>query len=164
VIKLVVGILKGAVIGGAVGYGAHALFNATGFGNPWLTYGAIGAIVGLIAGRSLWSLIRDKNATTWIAILKSAFGFGVGCGLYALIARVWSPVVEVAIAGQTVNVFAWPVTLGAAIGAVYGGFVELDDAIGDDKKDDKKALAAKQPAATPAAAKQLPPKRPPAKT
>lgn len=125
------GILKGAVIGGAVGYGAYALNTATGFANPWLTYGAIGAIVGLIAGRSIWSLIRDKNATTWVAILKAAFGFGVGCGLYAIIARVWNPA---ALMVGDYNVFTWPVTVGGAIGAVYGGFVELDDAIGDDKK------------------------------
>lgn len=135
-IKLVVGILKGAVIGGAVGYGAFALHEATGFGNPWLTYGVVGAIVGLIAGRSLWSLIRDKNATTWVAILKSAFGFGIGCGLYALLARVWNPTVQIMVAGQ--NALTWPVTVGGAIGALYGGFVELDDAIGDDKKDEKK--------------------------
>jgi hypothetical protein len=150
VIKLVVGILKGAVIGGAIGYGAYALSTATGFSNPWLTYGAIGAVVGLIAGRSLWSLIRDKNATTWVAILKSAFGFGVGCGLYAIIAKAWNPTTEILIAGQ--NIFTWPVTLGGAIGAVYGGFVELDDAIGDDKSDkrDKKAPPAKPSPAKPA--------------
>jgi hypothetical protein len=132
VIKLVVGILKGAVIGGAVGYGAYALNTATGFENPWLTYGAIGAIVGLIAGRSIWSLIRDKNATTWVGILKAAFGFGVGCGLYAILDRVWHPTMQVLVAGE--NIFSWTVTVGGAIGAVYGGFVELDDAIGDDKK------------------------------
>jgi hypothetical protein len=152
VIKLVVGILKGTVIGGAVGYGAYALSNATGFGSPWLTYGAIGALVGLIAGRSIWSLIRDKNATTWVAILKAAFGFGVGCGLYAIIAKAWHPTAQILIAGE--NIFTWPVTLGAAIGAVYGGFVELDDAIGDDKK----------PApAKPAPAKPAPAKQPPGK-
>jgi hypothetical protein len=152
VFKLVVGILKGAVIGGALGYGAYALATATGFGNPWITYGAIGALVGLIAGRSIWSLIRDQNATTWIAILKAAFGFGVGCGLYALISRVWSP--SALIVGGY-DVFTWPVTLGGAIGAVYGGFVELDDAIGDDKK---------TPPAKQAPAKQPPAKRPPAKS
>jgi len=108
--------------------------------------------VGLIAGRSLWSLIRDKNATTWVAILKSAFGFGVGCGLYALIAKAWNPTTEILIAGQ--NIFTWPVTLGGAIGAVYGGFVELDDAIGDDKKPADKKTAAKQAVA----------KQPPSKT
>ena len=145
-IKLVVGILKGAVIGGAVGYGAYAMASATGFGNPWLTYGAIGALVGLLAGRPIWSLIRDKNATTWVSILKAAFGFGVGCGLYAIIAKAWSPA-ALYVGGY--DVFSWQVTLGGAIGAVYGGFVELDDAIGDDKK--------------PSPAKQPPAKRPPAK-
>lgn len=154
-IKLVVGILKGAVIGGAVGYGAWALAGATGFGNPWLTYGAIGALVGLIAGRPIWSLIRDKNSTSWVSILKAAFGFGVGCGIYALIVKAWNPsAVNVMIGDQSLNLFAWPVTLGGAIGAVYGAFVELDDAIGDDKK----APSGKEPPA-----KQPPDKLPPGK-
>lgn len=158
--KLVVGILKGAIIGGALGYGAFALADATGFAIPWLTYGAVGALVGLIAGRPIWSLLRDKNATAWVSILKAAFGFGVGCGLYALIARVWSPS-EVVVQGY--NIFTWPVTLGGAIGAVYGGFVELDDAIGDDKK---LASEPARPASngpkvpkTQAKAKAAPPKR-----
>lgn len=149
VFKLVVGILKGAIIGGLLGYGAFALADATGFASPWLTYGAVGALVGLIAGRPIWSLLRDKNATAWVSILKAAFGFGVGCGLYALIAKVWSPS---AIEVQGYNVFTWPVTLGGAIGAVYGGFVELDDAIGDDKK----PAAAAKPAIT---KDKAPPKR-----
>lgn len=136
------GILKGAVIGAAIGYGAFALNNATGFANPWLTYGVIGALVGLIAGRSIWSLIRDKNATSWAGILKGAFGFGIGCGLYALVSRVWNPQVQLMVVGQ--NAFTWPVTLGGAIGAVWGGFVELDDAIGAEPKPgkDEKALPA----------------------
>ncbi|HEU0031339.1 MAG TPA: hypothetical protein VFQ53_11950 [Kofleriaceae bacterium] len=138
-IKLLVGILKGAVIGGALGYGAYALQQATGFGNPWISYGLIGAIVGLFVGKPIWSLIRDKNTTSVIAILKAAFGFGIGCGLYALVAKVWGPTLE--IGGY--NVFAWQPTLGGAIGAIYGGFVELDDAIGDDKSA-KKAAARPQ--------------------
>ncbi|HEX8109796.1 MAG TPA: hypothetical protein VF516_18825 [Kofleriaceae bacterium] len=131
VFKLVVGILKGAIIGGALGYGAFALKEATELANPWLTYGAVGALVGLLAGRPIWSLLRDKNATAWVSILKAAFGFGVGCGLYAIIAKLWTAP-EVVVQGY--DIFTWPVTLGGAIGAVYGGFVELDDAIGDDKK------------------------------
>lgn len=142
-IKLVVGIFKGAVIGAAVGYGAYALNQATGFGSPWLTYGVIGALVGLIAGRSIWSLIRDKNATSWIGIVRAVVGFGVGCGLYALVDRVWGPDLKVMIAGESLNIFKWPVTLGGAIGAVWGGFVEIDDAIGDSGASDKKAKAAK---------------------
>ena len=128
--KLLVGILKGAVIGGALGYGAYALGQSTGFDNPWVIYGLIGAIVGLFVGRPIWSLIRDKNSTTVVSILKSAFGFGIGCGLYAIVAKAWNPTLAIS---TIENVFAWPPTLGGAIGAIYGGFVELDDAIGDDK-------------------------------
>ena len=123
--KLLVGILKGAVIGGALGYGAHALQQATGFANPWLTYGLIGAFVGLFVGKPLWALIRDKDTTSVIAILKAAFGFGVGCGLYALVSRVWGPTWMI----SGYNVLDWAPSLGGAIGALYGGFVELDDAI-----------------------------------
>jgi hypothetical protein len=131
VFKLVVGIVKGAIIGGALGYGAFALQMQTGFDSPWLTYGVVGALVGLIAGRPIWSLLRDKHATAWVSILRAAVGFGVGCGLYALIAKVWNPS---AITVADYNVFTWQVTLGGGIGAVWGGLVELDDAIGDDKK------------------------------
>ena len=148
-IKLLVGILKGAVIGGALGYGAYALGDVPVLSNPWVLYGLIGAIVGLFVGKPIWSLIRDQNSTTWIAVLKSAFGFGIGCGLYALIAKAINP----SLAISTIeNVFAWPPTLGGAIGAVYGGFVELDDAIGEDPN--KKAAA--KPAQKPAQRK-LPP-------
>jgi len=142
VLKLLVGILKGAVIGGALGYGAYQLAIATGFSNGWLTFGLIGAFVGLFVGKPIWSLIRDKSSTSWIAILKSAFGFGIGCGLYALVTKAIQP--EWFIAGE--NVFTWQPTLGGAIGAVYGGFVELDDAIGDDKSDKTKGVQ-KRPSA-----------------
>src|ERR1051326_930906 len=81
VFKLVVGILKGAIIGGALGYGAYALGDVPVLSNPWVLYGLIGAIVGLFVGKPIWSLIRDANATSWIAILKAAFGLGIGCGL-----------------------------------------------------------------------------------
>jgi len=133
VLKLLVGILKGTLIGGALGYGAYQLAMATGFTNGWLTFGLIGAFVGLFVGKPIWSLIRDQGSTSWVAILKSVFGFGIGCGLYALVTKVIDPVWM--IAGE--NVFTWQPTLGGAIGAVYGGFVELDDAIGDDKSGDK---------------------------
>lgn len=132
VFKLVVGILKGAIIGGALGYGAFALQTETGFDIPWITYGVVGALVGLIVGRPIWSLLRDKNATAWVAILKAAFGVVVGCGLYALLVKVWNP--SAITVGDNLNVFTWPVTVGGAIGGLYGAFVELDDAIGDDKK------------------------------
>ena len=141
-VKLLVGLLKGAVIGGAVGYGAVALADATGFGNAWLTFGLIGALVGLLVGRPVWALLKDKNQTNIIAVLKAAFGFGVGCGLYAIVAKAWGPAPgTLMVAGY--DAIYWPPILGAAIGGVYGGFVELDDSIGDDGKK-KKAGPAKR--------------------
>lgn len=136
-VKLLVGLLKGAAIGGAVGYGAFELANATGFGNAWLTYGVIGALVGLFVGKPLWTLLRDKNTTNIIAILKAAFGFGVGCGLYAIIAKAWGPDPSLLVVGDYPLIY-WPPTLGAAIGGLYGAFVELDDSIGDDGAAKKK--------------------------
>lgn len=153
--KLVVGILKGAIIGGALGYGAFALKEATDFANPWLTYGAVGALVGLIAGRPIWSLLRDKHATAWVSILRAAAGFGLGCGLYALLARVWNPSPLIVQGGY--DVFTWPVTVGAAFGGFAGFLFELDDAIGDDKKP---AAEPARPGAKPAAkTKAAPPRR-----
>lgn len=150
--KLVVGILKGAIIGCALGYGAFALKEATDIAIPWLTYGLVGGLVGLVAGRPIWSLLRDKNATAWVAILRAAAGFGVGIGLYALIAKVWNPP---AVNVGDYNIFAWPVTLGGAIGAVYGAVIEVDDSIGEDKKPAESARPGSKPAPK---AKAAPPK------
>jgi hypothetical protein len=139
VVKLLVGLLKGAVIGGAVGYGAVALADATGFGNAWLTFGLIGALVGLFVGRPIWALLKDKNTTNIIAAIKAVFGFGIGCGLYALFAKVWAPSQELGyVDALKVSLLWWPPTLGAAIGGLYGAFVELDDSIGDDSTGKKK--------------------------
>ena len=144
-VKLLVGLLKGAVIGGGIGYGAFALADATGFSNAWLTYGLIGVFVGLLVGRPIWSLIRDQSSTTFTAALKALFGFGVGCGLYAIVAKAWSPS-ALEVGGH--DIFSWAPTLGGAIGALYGAFVEVDDAVGDDakalKSGDKKPAPAKK--------------------
>jgi hypothetical protein len=139
VVKLLIGMVKGLVIGGAIGYGAYALGLGGGFN--WVTYGAVGAMVGLLVGRPLWSLIMDKNGTTVVSMLKAIFGFGVGCGLYALVAKVWGGF-NVELSGVTRNVYDWQPILGAAIGGVYGGFVELDDSV-DDKAKKKLARAEK---------------------
>lgn len=138
-VKLIVGLLKGAVIGAAIGYGAAQI----GFGEgatAWLTYGVVGMLVGLLVGRPLWSLIKDTSATSWVGVLKALFGFGVGCGLYALIAKVWDPSFQIADFPAT-----WPPFVGGMVGAAYGGFVEIDDSVGAQQPADK----AKKPAATP---------------
>jgi hypothetical protein len=141
VVKLLIGILKGAVIGGAIGYGAYALDLLGGF--HWLTYGVVGMMVGFLVGRPLWSLIMDKNTTFVIGVLKAAFGFGVGVGLYAIVAKAWGGF-ELSLGGETRWLHDWQPILGGAIGALYGGFVELDDAIDDKGKDKPKPKPAAQ--------------------
>jgi hypothetical protein len=116
-LRLILGLLKGGVIGAGVGYGAYAL----GLGGVmhWVTYGVVGALVGLLCGRPLWSHVRDQSSTMWTAILKAVFGYAVGIGLYGF---------DLALLGETRNLYDWTFVLGGAIGALYGAFVEVDDA------------------------------------
>ena len=72
-VKLLVGLLKGAVIGAAIGYGAHA----ANLDLVWLACVLTGALVGLLVGRPIWSVIKDKNATSWISVIRR-FLFRVG--------------------------------------------------------------------------------------
>ncbi len=123
-LRLFIGLVKGAVVGAGVGYGAYYLGLGGGF--HWITYGVIGALVGLLCGRPIWSHLLDKSSTTWTAILKGIFGFGVGVGLYAIVAKAWGGF-DLALMGETRLVQDWPFVLGGAIGALYGAFVEVDD-------------------------------------
>lgn len=124
-LRLLLGLVKGAVIGGAVGYGAYALDLGGAF--HWITYGVVGALVGLLVGRPVWSHLLDKSSTSWTAIIKGMFGFGVGVGLYALAAKVWGGF-ELSLMDETRLTHDWQFVMGGAIGALYGAFVEIDDA------------------------------------
>ena len=124
-LRLLLGLLKGGVIGGGVGYGAYALGLGGGF--HWITYGVVGALVGLLVGRPIWSHLLDKGSTSWTAIIKGMFGFGVGVGLYALAAKVWGGF-ELSLMDETRLTHDWQFVMGGAIGALYGAFVEVDDA------------------------------------
>ena len=148
-LKLILGLLKGALVGAALGYAAFAAHLSGGWN--WVVYGAIGALVGLVAGRPLWALITDKDGTTWISVLKALFGFGVGCGLYALVDRAWGGfVLSLSFLDAEPRLFQhWQPAFGAAVGGFLGGFFEIDDAIGSDSPPAKgKALpAGRKPAA-----------------
>jgi len=146
VVKLFLGLVKGLIIGAVIGYGAFAL-DLAGAWN-WITYGLVGAFVGLLVGKPIWSNILDKNSTSWVSILKALFGFGVGCGVYALVDRAWGGFsLEVAFLDSGARLFQdWQPVFGAVLGAVYGGFVELDDSLDDTKAKPKKLPAAEKPA------------------
>jgi hypothetical protein len=125
VVRLLLGLVKGAVVGAVVGLGAYALDLRGGFN--WVTYGLVGVVVGLLVGRPIWSHLRDRSSTIVVSVLKAIVGFGIGAGLYALVAKVWGGF-DLSFEGETRNVIDWQPLLGAVIGAVYGAWVELDDA------------------------------------
>jgi hypothetical protein len=122
--RLVLGLIKGGIVGGALGYGAEQL--GFGGGLAWLVYGLVGFAVGLLVGRPFWSHLVDKKSTVWTAVLKAIFGFGVGVGLWAIGAKALGDP-EIAVAGQSHALTAWLPAFGAAVGVLYGMWVELDD-------------------------------------
>ncbi len=134
-LRLFLGLIKGAIIGGGIGYGAYAADMTGGFN--WLTYGLIGAVIGLLVGRPIWSHLADKSSTAWTSVIKAVFGFGVAVGLYALVAKAWGGF-DLTIADETRNLYNWQYILGGAIGALYGAWIEMDDAAPAVKADKKK--------------------------
>lgn len=125
--RLLLGFLKGALLGGGLGYGAYYLGLGGAF--MWVLVAIVGALVGLFVGRPIWRHIMDKDTTSITSILKMVFGAGVGCGLFALL-RLWNGM-EVEMLGETRNVLRWQFLVAGVVGAVYGAFVEWDDGAGD---------------------------------
>ena len=132
--RLFLGLLKGAILGGGLGYGAYAL--GLGSWANWLISCSIGATVGLFVGKPFWRHLRDEGATLWTPAIKAVFGAGVGVGLYALV-RYFGSGYELALLGETRGVPDWQFLVGGGIGALYGAFTELDDSIGGDKSSEK---------------------------
>ena len=126
-LRLVLGILKGAIVGAAIGYGAWKV-GLGGGALGFVVYGLVGALVGVVCGKPLW-----RQETLFTPLLKSIFGFAIGVGLFYGARKVLggmhlslatglgapdSPLVDV------------PFLFGPLVGLVYGAFVELDDGSG----------------------------------
>ena len=130
--RLVLGLIKGIVIGGLVGLGAYKLGMTGGW--HWLTYGLIGVFIGLLVGRPIWSIMRDKDATIWTVVMKGVAGYIICIILYAIVAKAWGAF-DVTISGETDKLYDWQPLFGGILGALYGAFVEFDDASdGGEKK------------------------------
>ena len=131
--RVIVGLVKGLIVGGAVGYGLLRL----GWTSGALAYVAcaiVGALVGVVAGRAPW-----KAETIWTPVLKMIVGAGIGVGLAAL-GMHFGPDSEVFVKPLQTGLEHVPFRSGPImapiIGVIYGIFVEWDD--GGAKKDAKK--------------------------
>ena len=124
-VRLLLGVLKGAAIGAGLGF----LVEQIGLAGVWgyMIYGVIAFTVGLVVGRPIWSHIMDRSSTVWTAVLKGLVGFGVGAGLYALASKALGDP-SLTIAAEARPLTAWTYLFGGIVGALYGGWVEVDDA------------------------------------
>ena len=146
--RVIIGLIKGLVVGGAIGYGLLRL----GWVTPAVAYLAcavVGALVGVVAGRAPW-----KAETIWTPALKMIVGALIGVGLAALGLH-FAPAIDVFVKPLQVGLDSVPFRSGPilapVVGVLYGIFVEWDDGGA------KKAAAAEAAAAAPKA------KKPPAK-
>ena len=126
-VRLILGLLKGVIIGGGLGFGFKYLgsLGEQGF-MKYILYAAIGALVGFIAGKPFW-----RHETIWTPVVKAIVGAGICVGLYALVSKALGDP-KLAFIGPDVTATSLPYVFGAAVGAVYGIFVEVDDG-GKDK-------------------------------
>jgi hypothetical protein len=139
-LRVVLGLLKGGLVGAGIGFLAWKL-GVGGGAAALIAYGLVGALAGVVAGRPPW-----RQETFWTSLLKGIFGFGVGVALYFGARKLLGgmhlafatgmgapdrPLVEI------------PFLLGPVIGAIWGILVEVDDGVGSGAR-------AKGGAATPA--------------
>ncbi|MCA9668558.1 MAG: hypothetical protein KC503_23360 [Myxococcales bacterium] len=134
-LRVLLGLLKGGIIGGGLGFGFMQLGAMPSFVH-YLFYGIIGALVGFVAGKPFW-----RHETIWTPVVKAIVGFGICLGLYALVVKAFGDP-QLAFIGPGVTVSKVPYALGAAVGIVYGIFVEVDD--GGKKEADKGKAEAKK--------------------
>jgi hypothetical protein len=134
-LRVVFGLLKGAVIGGALGWVAFKV-GVTGGVAAFLTYAVIGGVVGMICGKPPW-----RQDTLWTSALKGLFGVGVGIGLWLLGRKLLGGVhiaLPAALGAPPERTFAeLPILLGPLVGAIWGTFVEVDDGGGAKAAADK---------------------------
>jgi hypothetical protein len=133
--RALLGVIKGLIVGGGIGYCLLKLGNPGGF-MVYLACGIVGAVVGLLCGKAPW-----QAETIWTPVLKMVFGLCVGAGLYGLGHR-FMPGLALTVQGVADVV---PLRSGAflavAIGGLYGLFVEVDDGgSAQPKKAKQKAL------------------------
>jgi len=146
-LRLLIGILKGLVVGGLIGFGIAKLgFAAPGALVAYLVAPLVGILIGLVAGKPIWA--KDAKIE---AGMKAAVGALLATGLmYAT--RRWldvqlpfsfGPLGEAA-PGTVGTLGGLAITSMALVAAVLGGFYEADNTPGEPEaaSADNKALPA----------------------
>jgi hypothetical protein len=123
--RVILGLLKGGVVGAALGVGAFKL-GITGGVLAVVTYAVIGGVAGMLCGRPPW-----RQDTIWTTALKGIFGAVVGGALFWGAGKLFggmhlSFVSKLGVPADR-PLADIPVLLGPVIGALWGIFVEVDD-------------------------------------
>lgn len=131
-IRLIIGLIKGLIVGGAAAYGALSLGLVTSF-FTMIACILTGAVVGVVAGKAPW-----RAETLWTPAVKAIFGAIVG-GALGAVALYLLPTPNATLFVTN----GMPLTLAVlsipAVGALFGAFVEVDDGGGAKKPAEKSA-------------------------
>ena len=122
--RLLLGLLKGGVVGAALGAGAFKLGISGGILGT-ITYAVIGGLVGILCGKPPW-----RQDTVWTTTLKGIFGAVVGGAIFWGLGKLL-PGMHLAFTAKLGApdrpLIDLPVLIGPLVGAIWGAFVELDD-------------------------------------
>ncbi|MBK9261398.1 MAG: hypothetical protein IPM54_16535 [Polyangiaceae bacterium] len=136
--RLIVGIFKGLVVGGLIGFGLLKL--GLGVFTPWsvlaFVFAAVtGIVIGLVAGKPIWA--KDAKIE---AGMKAAVGALLGAGLMAILQK-WMPgtvpndlATALGAAATDIPIKSFSVTSLAIVAALLGGFYDADNTPEADEK------------------------------
>jgi hypothetical protein len=123
-VRVLLGLIKGIIVGGALGYAATRL-GVTGGPLAFATYAIVGFVVGLVGGKAVW-----RQPTLWTPALKGIFGALICVGLYWVSSKFLGGLklsFTDALGAPDKPVVQVPLVLAPILAVVYGIFVEVDD-------------------------------------
>ena len=123
-VRLLLGIIKGGLIGAGLGFAATRL-GVTGGVLAFATYAVVGFVVGLVCGKALW-----RQETLWTPALKGLVGAALLTGLYWGATKLLGGFkldLATHYGAPDAPLVNLPLLFAPLLGIVYGVFVELDD-------------------------------------